>query len=161
MNLLEVKGVSKYFGGVAAVRKADLTLQGGEIFGLIGPNGAGKTTLFNCIAGYYPTSEGSIIFGGREITSKPAHAICRMGISRTFQLVKIFSDMTALENVTVAALSRTNNVKRARKEALEVLDFVGRYGFERYAGLQPDPDQQEICGSGLGPGLQAFAAHAG
>lgn len=125
MNLLEAKGVSKYFGGVAAVKDVNLMLQGGEIYGLIGPNGAGKTTLFNCIAGYYPLSEGSIIFNGQDISSKPAHTICRQGISRTFQLVKIFSDMTVQENVLVAALSKTNNIKRARAEALEVLKFVG------------------------------------
>ena len=130
MKILELKAVSKQFGGLVALDRVDLTLNEGEIFGLLGPNGAGKTTLFNCITGYYSTDQGSILFGGREITSKAAYTICRLGISRTFQLVKVFLEMTALENVMVSAFSWTNSVRLAREEADECLTFVGLKEFQ-------------------------------
>ena len=129
MNLLEVRNLTKKFGGVIAVNNVSFSLKKGEIYGLIGPNGAGKTTLFNCIAGHFPCTEGIIHFTSKDITKKPAHHIFRLGISRTFQLVKIFGEMSVLENVMVAALSHTNSTHTAKDEALKILDFIGLCGF--------------------------------
>jgi branched-chain amino acid transport system ATP-binding protein len=92
---------------------------------LIGPNGAGKTTLFNCIAGFYPPTGGNVHFKGNDITGLPANEICLRGIARTFQIVRIFKDMSVLDNVRVGAFSRTNSTVRAKQKALEVLDFCG------------------------------------
>jgi branched-chain amino acid transport system ATP-binding protein len=125
MALLEVKGLTKNFGGLMANDHIDLTVNEGEIVGLIGPNGAGKTTLFNCIAGFYPPSGGSVRFKGEEISGLPANDICLRGIARTFQIVRVFKDMTALDNVMIGAFNRTNLTAMAKKKALEVLDFCG------------------------------------
>jgi len=125
MPLLEVQGLSKHFGGLVANDRIDLRVDKGEIVGLIGPNGAGKTTLFNCIAGFYPPTGGNVQFKGEEITGLPANEICLRGIARTFQLVRIFKDMSVLDNVMVGAFSRTNSAARAKQKALEVLDFCG------------------------------------
>ena len=101
MNLIEVKGVTKYFGGLRALHDISFSVKAGEILGLIGPNGAGKTTLFNIIAGAFPPSSGSIKFENIEIANKGARQICRAGISRTYQLVRPFSSLTVYENVLV------------------------------------------------------------
>ena len=125
MPLLEVQGLSKHFGGLVANDRIDLRVDKGEIVGLIGPNGAGKTTLFNCIAGFYPPTAGTVQFKGEDITGLPANEICLRGIARTFQIVRIFKDMSVLDNVMVGAFSRTNSAARAKQRALEVLDFCG------------------------------------
>lgn len=125
MALLEVKGLTKNFGGLMANDHIDLTVNEGEIVGLIGPNGAGKTTLFNCIAGFYPPSGGSVRFKGEEVSGLPANDICLRGIGRTFQIVRVFKDMTVLDNVMIGAFNRTNLTATAKKKALEVLDFCG------------------------------------
>jgi len=125
MALLEVQDLSKRFGGLVANDRIDLQVNAGEIVGLIGPNGAGKTTLFNCIAGFYPPSEGNVWFKGQNITGLPANEICLLGIARTFQIVRVFKDMAALDNVMVGAFNRTNLAANAKKKALEVLDFCG------------------------------------
>jgi branched-chain amino acid transport system ATP-binding protein len=125
MPLLEVQGLSKHFGGLVANDRIDLRVDKGEIVGLIGPNGAGKTTLFNCIAGFYPPTAGNVQFKGEDITGLPANEICLRGIARTFQIVRIFKDMSVLDNVMVGAFSRTNSAARAKQRALEVLDFCG------------------------------------
>ncbi|MBI5967669.1 MAG: ABC transporter ATP-binding protein [Deltaproteobacteria bacterium] len=125
MALLEVQDLSKRFGGLVANDRIDLKVNEGEIVGLIGPNGAGKTTLFNCIAGFYPPSEGNVWFQGKDITGLPANEVCLLGIARTFQLVRIFKDMTVLDNVMVGAFNRTNLAAKAKTKALEVLDFCG------------------------------------
>jgi len=125
MALLEVKELTKRFGGLVANDCIDLQVNEGEIVGLIGPNGAGKTTLFNCIAGFYPPSEGTVRFKGEDITGLPANEVCLLGIARTFQIVRVFKDMTVLDNVMVGAFTRTNLAARAEKKALEVLDFCG------------------------------------
>ena len=125
MALLEVKGLTKNFGGLMANDHIDLTVNEGEIVGLIGPNGAGKTTLFNCIAGFYPPSGGSVRFKEEEISGLPANDICLRGIARTFQIVRVFKDMTVLDNVMIGAFNRTNLTATAKKKALEVLDFCG------------------------------------
>ena len=125
MSLLEVRGLGKRFGGLAAVSGLDLTIEGGEIVGLIGPNGAGKTTAFHLIAGFHPPSAGTIRFKGESILGLKPHAICRRGLARTFQLVQPFAGLTALENVMVGAFTRERDTATARRHAGEILDFVG------------------------------------
>ncbi len=125
MALLEVKQLVKDFGGLRANDYVDLRLEEGEIVGLIGPNGAGKTTLFNCIAGFYRPTAGQVIFRGEDITGMPANEICRRGIARTFQIVRVFKELPVLDNVLVGAFNRTHSTAKARGKALEVLDFCG------------------------------------
>jgi len=104
MRILEGEGVTKYFGGLAAVSNVDFHVEQGEIAGLIGPNGAGKTTLFNLISAALVPKPGTIRFKGEKITGLKPHKICRLGLARTFQEVKIFSNMTALQNVLLGSL---------------------------------------------------------
>jgi branched-chain amino acid transport system ATP-binding protein len=125
MALLEVKALTKNFGGLMANDHVDLQVNEGEIVGLIGPNGAGKTTLFNCISGFYPLSSGQVLFRGEDITGLLSNEICLKGIARTFQIVRIFKDMPVLDNVMVGAFNRTGSASVARKKAMEVLDFCG------------------------------------
>ncbi|MEW6667981.1 MAG: ABC transporter ATP-binding protein [Thermodesulfobacteriota bacterium] len=128
MPLVEGKGVTKTFGGLAAVFDVDFHIQEGEILGLIGPNGAGKTTLFNLVSGTYPLTSGSTWFKGENITHLKPNQICRRGIARTFQLIKLFGGMTVFENVLLASLfgrSKSIHGPDAAKESLELLDFVG------------------------------------
>jgi branched-chain amino acid transport system ATP-binding protein len=132
MALLEGEGVTKYFGGLAAVMNVDFHLEEGQILGLIGPNGAGKTTLFNVITGVYPPTSGRVRFKGEDITGLKPHVICGKGIGRTFQLVKPFLNMTALQNVMVGALFGRGgkDIAGARERAYELLEFVGLKGKE-------------------------------
>jgi branched-chain amino acid transport system ATP-binding protein len=124
--LLRTKKVTKLFGGLAAVKEVDLEIRRGEIFGLIGPNGAGKTTLFNLISGVYRPSGGTLEFSGRDYADvRHPHQVCRMGIARTFQLVKPFANLTALENVMIGAFYRTGDPDLARKEASETMEWMG------------------------------------
>jgi branched-chain amino acid transport system ATP-binding protein len=125
VKLLHVDNVTKRFGGLAANDRLSFSIQPGQIVGLIGPNGAGKTTLFNCIAGYCAPDEGNVSFEGREITGKPPHEICRLGIARTFQLVKIFARMTVLENIMTGAFLRYAKAADARRKGLEILEEIG------------------------------------
>lgn len=103
--LLSVQKVSKRFGGLWALREVDLDVDEGEILGIIGPNGAGKTTLFNCITGYYKPDSGRIIFRSIDITGKPPYKISKLGIARTFQLTKAFSNLTVYDNIRISALA--------------------------------------------------------
>lgn len=125
MALLEVQGITKRFGGLTAVGNFDLSLENGHIVGLIGPNGAGKTTAFNVIAGFYKCDAGKVFFDGRDITGLRPDQICRLGLARTFQVVRPFQGITILENVMVGAYARTNDTNTARAKAQEVLDFLG------------------------------------
>jgi branched-chain amino acid transport system ATP-binding protein len=135
MALLKIKQLTKNFGGLMANDRVDLTVNEGEIVGLIGPNGAGKTTLFNCIAGFYPLSSGDVHFRGEKITGLPSNEVCLKGIARTFQIVRVFKDMSVLDNVMVGAFNRTPSAAQARKKALEVLDFCALIGRkDRLAG---------------------------
>ncbi len=122
MALLEVQRLTKKFGGLLANDHVDLQVKEGEIVGLIGPNGAGKTTLFNCIAGFYAPTGGEVRFRGEEITGLPSNEICRKGIARTFQIVRIFKELSVLDNVMVGAFNRASSAGRARQKALEILD---------------------------------------
>ncbi len=158
--LLVAAGVSKRFGGVRALNRVDFAVAPGEIAGLIGPNGAGKTTLFNVLTGFYRPDEGDLHLAGRRYTGLPPDRVAALGISRTFQNIRLFAGMTTLENVLVGqhlhvrvgflgALLRT---RRARAEeaaaverALELLDFVGladRAG--ELAGNLPYGDQRRL-----------------
>src|SRR2546428_411611 len=122
--LLRVESSTKRFGGLAAIRDVSLAMEAGEIVGLIGRNGAGKTTLFNCITGYMHPDDGRIVFEGRDITHTRPERICRLGVARTWQVVRAFGRMTALENVVCGALERTNRVVAARARATELLEFT-------------------------------------
>ena len=122
---LEIRGLSKRFGGLQAVNRFDLTVAPGEIVGLIGPNGAGKTTVFHLIAGFHAPSDGAIRFDDASLVGLKPHAICRLGLARTFQLVQPFAGLTTLENVMVGAFNRARDVGAARRQAAEIVDFVG------------------------------------
>ena len=127
--LLEVRGVTKRFGGLAALQSVDLDIFRGEILGVIGPNGAGKTTFVNCISGLDKPTSGHIRFKGVEITRMPSYAIGRLGIARTFQVVKPLKQLTARDNVAVGAMfgakGQTRSTAEAREYAEEVLRRVG------------------------------------
>ncbi|MCX8033600.1 MAG: ABC transporter ATP-binding protein [Thermoleophilia bacterium] len=127
MHLLEGHGVTKHFGGLAAVQDVDFYVDEGEILGLIGPNGAGKTTLFNVISAALKPTSGRIFFDGKDITKLPAYQICRMGIARTFQTVKIFPHLSVLRNVMVGSLFGTGtriSAAEAQRRAEEAIEFV-------------------------------------
>jgi branched-chain amino acid transport system ATP-binding protein len=130
LTLLEVQNVWKYFGGLAALRGVGFKVHKGEIVGLIGPNGSGKTTIFNVISGVYRCSSGRIIFNGKDITRSSPSNICKMGIARTFQLVKLFPDMTVLENIAAGAVYRCSTIKQAMEEAGELLEFANLSRFK-------------------------------
>jgi branched-chain amino acid transport system ATP-binding protein len=124
MNILELRSITKHFGGLCAVNTLDLTMGKGEILGLIGPNGAGKSTVFNCIAGVYQVSSGEILFNGTPTAGMKPWDLCRKGLARTFQLVKPFASKTVLENVMVGAFLRTNSTSRAREKAMRILETL-------------------------------------
>jgi len=128
MRILEGSGVTKYFGGLAAVSDVDFHVEQGEVVGLIGPNGAGKTTLFNLISAALSPKSGTIRFKGIDITGFKPYKICRMGVARTFQTVKVFPNMPVLQNVILGIyFGRSPRVSssEASKSALEILEFVG------------------------------------
>lgn len=124
MALLEIKSLTRRFGGLTAVDNLDLVVNEGEILGLIGPNGAGKTTAFNAICGFYPPDTGSVIFNGENIEGLRPDIICKKGIGRVFQIVKPFKDMSVLANVMIGAFSRIGSTKKAEEEARRALEFT-------------------------------------
>ena len=117
MPLLEVNGITMKFGSLVANRNVSFTVDTGQIVGLIGPNGSGKTTLFNCVSGMYKPASGRVIFDGKNITGLPMCKIADSGLTRTFQIVRPFAEMTVLENVLVGAYLRCRDERRARDEA--------------------------------------------
>jgi branched-chain amino acid transport system ATP-binding protein len=128
MRILEGKRITKYFGGLTAVHNVDFEIDQGEIVGLIGPNGAGKTTLFNLISGALPVTAGEIRYKDKKITSLNPNKICKRGIARTFQLIKLFGKMTVFENIFLASLfgiAKHISESDAKRESLELLEFVG------------------------------------
>lgn len=139
-NFLMVKNLSKHFGALKAVNRVSFEIHQGQIFSLIGPNGAGKTTTFNIITGVYPATDGEVTFCGQDLLGLPEHRVTELGIARTYQLIRVFKNMSVLENVQVGTHCRTRNgvwdailrSPRARREeewsrerALELLRFVG------------------------------------
>ena len=135
--LLTLEAVTKRFGGLTAVREVSLQVQPGDLLGIIGPNGAGKTTLFHMISGYYPPDEGRVTFDGRDITGQPAHAVSRLGLTRTFQIVKPFGNLSVLDNVMIGALTRRSSTRAARADAERVIDIcdLGRHAAARARAL--------------------------
>jgi branched-chain amino acid transport system ATP-binding protein len=125
VSFLELDGVSKRFGGVQAVSALSLTMAEGEILGLIGPNGAGKTTAFNLLSGFLPPDAGHIRFRGRSLRGLPPHAICRLGLARTFQLVRPFPHLSVVDNVQVGALVRHPRAGEARARARALVERTG------------------------------------
>jgi branched-chain amino acid transport system ATP-binding protein len=128
MSLLTVDHLNKSFGGLKAVKDVTFRINKGEIVGLIGPNGSGKTTTLNLLTGFLRSDSGSIQFENKELTRMPRYKICGIGIARTFQIVKPFTDLTALENVMVGRVfgcDPISNLKKAAEEAKNALDKVG------------------------------------
>lgn len=124
MALLEVHNMTKQFGGLRAVDALNLQIEKGQIFGLIGPNGAGKSTAFNCIAGAFAPTSGSIRFDGRDITGSKPWNLCKQGLARTFQIVKPFGSKSVLYNVVVGSFATTNSRKVAEEKAMQVLESL-------------------------------------
>lgn len=128
MRMIEGEGVTKYFGGLAAVSDVDFYVEEGEVVGLIGPNGAGKTTLFNLISAALTPKPGIIKYKGKNITGMKPHQICRLGVARTFQTVKVFANLPVIENVRLGSFFGTlerPSAGEAAREAGELLEFVG------------------------------------
>jgi branched-chain amino acid transport system ATP-binding protein len=132
MAILEIRHVSKFFGGLAANSDVSFSVDEGTILGLIGPNGAGKTTLFNCITGYYPPSKGEVVFAGKQMNGLQPDRVCRFGMARTWQKVRPLANLPVLDNVMVGALCRTRSVREARRIAHEQLQLVR---LEKKAGI--------------------------
>ena len=140
-ELLKVIGLKKYFGGLKAVDGVDLSVRRGETMGLIGPNGAGKTTFFNMVCGAYTPTDGKILLDGQEIQGLPAHAVARRGIARTFQITRVFKDMTVEDNMLAAfALRRApslfsslgrSHTRRNREEVMAYLEQVDLAAFSQ------------------------------
>ncbi|MCA9871504.1 MAG: ABC transporter ATP-binding protein [Caldilineae bacterium] len=125
--ILEVKNVSKVFGGLTAVNDVTFDLPEGQILGLIGPNGAGKTTLFNCLNGVYPLTRGTVTFRGQVLSGLPTYKVADLGIARTHQIVRPLNELTVRENVMVGACFGRENHKLGEAEEIanEVMEFVG------------------------------------
>ena len=145
MTLLQINKLSHYFGGLLAVDNLNLTIEEGELIGLIGPNGAGKTTVFNLVTGAYRASEGQILFHGEDLVGKSPHVINGMGISRTFQTIRLWNMMTVLDNVRIAHHSQISysladaflRLPRYRKQEREIeersMELLRLFNLERYA----------------------------
>ena len=148
MTLLEAKGVTHFFGGLCAVSDFNLTLKQDELLGIIGPNGAGKTTVFNIITGVYRASQGNLVFDGKGIVGIPPDRIVAMGIARTFQNIRLFNELTVLDNIRIAHYGRTAYTpvealfhagryraeeRRIREHSRELLSLFGMEGLAREA----------------------------
>ncbi len=143
--LLKLSAVSKRFRGLVAVDQVSFAVQPGEMFAVIGPNGAGKTTLFNMIAGAMAPDEGSIAFAGQPIHGLPADAVCRLGLARTFQIVRPFPALSVEDNVTIGALQRHRDVEAARTRALMLLQQLDLFEKRhRVAATLTLPDRKRL-----------------
>jgi branched-chain amino acid transport system ATP-binding protein len=125
MTLLSVSGITKRFGGITANRDISFDVARGELVGIIGPNGSGKSTLFEVISGFYGPDAGEVRLDGGRLTGLPPDRVCRLGIARTFQKLRPFAGLSALDNVMVGALTRTRDVRHARERARGLLARVG------------------------------------
>ncbi len=149
MALLELAGITVRFGGVVAIAELDWHVDAGTLVAMIGPNGAGKTTGFNVITGVCPAAEGSVLFDGERIDGRPTHQICRVGIARTFQNIRLFRTLSALENVLAAEVGARRSWRAdlqrgaewQRREAADVTqarELLGRLGLDRFADARAD-----------------------
>ena len=148
MSLLAVDGISKRFRGLQAVKSVSFEVPERAIVALIGPNGAGKTTVFNMVAGVFPPDEGRISLAGASIGGLRADQVCRAGVSRTFQLVRPFSELTVEDNVVVGALNRSPNVEAARAEARAILarlDLAAKAPMRAASLTLPDRKRLEVA----------------
>jgi branched-chain amino acid transport system ATP-binding protein len=167
--LLSVKGLSKSFGGFRAVSSIDFQAGASELHGIIGPNGSGKTTFFNLISGVYKPTSGTMTFDGVDITNKPAHDIAKLGMSRTFQMLRIFGDMTVMENMLVGhhlqmnysaaaaglRLPSTRQIERqAREDMLELLEFVGLADYANMPASDMSIGQRRLLALGRAVAMQ-------
>jgi branched-chain amino acid transport system ATP-binding protein len=158
-NILEARGITKVFGGLVAVNAVDFDIPGRSIVSLIGPNGAGKTTFFNMVSGLFEPSAGAFVFDGRDVTRLKAHQRAQMGIGRTFQNIRLFGTMSAVDNVLsgmhtrlkssiLGSILRTPGTRREEKEAADraadLLDFVGISGRETFARNLSYGDQRRL-----------------
>ena len=158
-NILEARGITKVFGGLVAVNAVDFDIPGRSIVSLIGPNGAGKTTFFNMVSGLYKPTAGSFVFLGKDVTRLGAHRRAQMGIGRTFQNIRLFGTMSALDNVLtgmhvrlkssiLSSILRTPGQRReeeeARERSAELLSFVGLRTRETFAKNLPYGDQRRL-----------------
>lgn len=147
-KIIEVKNLTKQFKGLLAVSDVNFSIEKGAISGMIGPNGAGKTTTFNMISGFYPPSEGQVLYNGVDITRKRSHQYVDMGIARTFQIMKPLGNLTVLDNVVPSAYFgqyKAKSLKEAREIALEMLEFTGMYSKrDVYAKDMGTPDQKRL-----------------
>ncbi len=164
MALLETRDLSKAFGGLKAIRSLDIAIEAGTIHGLIGPNGSGKSTFFNLVSGVYPPDPGSRIrFAGSDITKAPPHAIAKLGMARTFQLLRLFSEMTVLQNVMVGyhthvpygLLSTILNSPRTRRidagiteEMSELLEIIGLAEYAEMPAAELSGGQRRLLALG-------------
>jgi len=124
-QILKVEGVTKIFGGIRALYRVGLHVGEKEILGLIGPNGSGKTTLINVITGVYKPSEGEVLYNGENLVGLSPHQIAEKGIVRTFQLTRPFGNLSAIDNVIVGSLLKSNDTREAREKSIETLEMVG------------------------------------
>jgi len=164
-TLLRVQGLSKNFGGIQAIHNVDFDVREGEIRGLIGPNGSGKSTLFNLVSGVYPVDAGSVEFSGRDVTGWAAHQMAQAGVARTFQLLRMFTEMTVLENLMIghhchvkygvfSGVFSTRRVAREeagiRDEMMEILSFIGLEDFAEVPASEMSIGQRRLLALGRG-----------
>ena len=158
MSLLEIHQLSKHFYHLSALSHVSLSVQSGELLGLIGPNGSGKTTLFNCVTGVLRPSRGQVIFKGQDITKLSADVVYHRGISRTFQLIQLFPEMTVLENLLMAAQERTGTLfsrllRRDETEemgrALKLMDYLGLSSVKDNLAANLSYGQQKLLDFGM------------
>ena len=158
VRLLESRGLTKAFGGLTAVNRVDFQVRKGELRSIIGPNGAGKTTFFNLLTGVLPPSSGQILFKGEDITGRPAHAVSRLGIARSYQVTNIFGDLTVFENVRIAAQSRVTHYRfwgnadrlaAVNERAEEILGYLGLSAKRHARGAELSHGEQRYLEIGI------------
>ncbi|MBW2615225.1 MAG: ABC transporter ATP-binding protein [Deltaproteobacteria bacterium] len=144
MALLEVHDVFKHFGGIPALDGVSLSVEEGKIHGVIGPNGAGKTTMFNVINSVYTAEKGTILFKGREITNSKPYKIAHMGIGRTFQVARVFNEMTLMDNMMVPIIPRRISKREGEKKALELLEMADLTHLRDQLGVEISGGQKKL-----------------
>ncbi|HBC95870.1 MAG TPA: ABC transporter ATP-binding protein, partial [Clostridium sp.] len=130
-NAIEIKNLCKTYKNGRGIDNINLDISSGDIFGFLGPNGAGKTTLFNCITGFYKPFSGKVTYMDKDITGWTSYEICRLGVTRTFQIVKTLKEMTVEENIMTGAFLNTNKRKESQEIAVEIMELTGLTG-KRY-----------------------------